>query len=73
MLKIAICDDMDTELKRIAQLTNEYLSVHSLTAEVREFSHPDELLTVCEQESFQATPHKKECRKYRQVIKWEHE
>lgn len=52
MLKIAICDDMDIELKRITQLTNEYLSVCCLSAEVREFSHSDELLTVCENESF---------------------
>lgn len=52
MLKIAICDDMDAELRRIAALTNEYLSMRSLSAEVREFSHPDALLTVCENESF---------------------
>ena len=52
MLKIAICDDMDIELKRITQLTNKYLSVRNLSAKMREFSHPDELLMACESESF---------------------
>jgi DNA-binding LytR/AlgR family response regulator len=52
MLKIAICDDMSVELQRISVITKEYLSIHSLNAEVRDFSHPDVLLTACEQESF---------------------
>lgn len=52
MLKIAICDDMEIELKRITQLTNEYLSIRRLSAEVREFSHPDALLTATENDSF---------------------
>lgn len=52
MLKIAICDDMEIELKRIMQLTNEYLSIRRLSAEVREFSHPDALLTATENDSF---------------------
>lgn len=52
MLKIAICDDMDIELKRITQLTNEYFSVRCLSAEVREFPHPDALLSACENDSF---------------------
>ena len=52
MLKIAICDDIDIELKRITQLTNEYLSIRCFSAEVREFFHPDVLLTACENNSF---------------------
>ena len=52
MLRIAICDDMDSELKRIAALTNEYLTGRGMNAELREFSHPDALLTACEKESF---------------------
>ncbi len=52
MLKIAICDDMGIELNRITQLTNEYLCLRSLSAKVQGFSHPDELLTACENEIF---------------------
>lgn len=52
MLKIAICDDMDIELKHITQLTNEYLSMRSFSAEVREFSHPDALLAAFENDTF---------------------
>ena len=52
MLKIAICDDMDAELKQIAALTNEYISGRGIAAEIREFSHPDGLLTACEAETF---------------------
>ena len=52
MLKIAICDDIDTELTRITALTNEYLSMRGLCASVLKFSHPDALLTACESESF---------------------
>lgn len=52
MLKIAICDDTETELMRIAALTKEYLAARALPCEVRNFSHPDELLTACEKETF---------------------
>ena len=52
MLKIAICDDVDAELSHIAALTKEYLGPHSLSAQVREFSNPDDLLTACENENF---------------------
>jgi hypothetical protein len=48
MLRIAVCDDIDTELRSIAALANEYLSTRGLNAELRAFSHPDTLLTVCE-------------------------
>ena len=52
MLRIAICDDIDAELRRITALTNEYLTRRNLDAEVREFSHPDTLLTACETHNF---------------------
>ena len=52
MLRIAVCDDMDAELRRMVALTNEYLDAHGLNAELRAFLHPDALLTVCEKESF---------------------
>lgn len=52
MLKIAICDDIDAELKHIAALTNEFISENGISADIREFSHPDALLTACEAETF---------------------
>lgn len=52
MLRIAICDDIDTELRCIATLTKEYLTEHSFSAEIREFNHPDDLMTVCENDTF---------------------
>ena len=52
MLRIAICDDRDDELRRIAALTNEYLTERNLSAHIREYSHPDALLTACEAETF---------------------
>lgn len=52
MLKIAICDDMAQELKRIDTLLNEYLSTQTLTAEIKTFPHPDALLSAIESESF---------------------
>lgn len=52
MLHIAICDDQPKELEIICEYIKEYLAVHTLEAEVKEFSHPDKLLTVLEMESF---------------------
>ncbi len=52
MLRIAICDDMDNELRRVVALTNEYLTLRGMSAKLREFSHPDALLTACEKECF---------------------
>ncbi len=52
MLKIAICDDMVAELKELYELTNEYLRERCVEAQVRDFNHPDHLLTACEKESF---------------------
>lgn len=52
MLRIAICDDIESELRQISALTNEYLKGRGIEAELREFSHPDELLTLCETETF---------------------
>jgi DNA-binding LytR/AlgR family response regulator len=52
MLRIAICDDVKAELQHIAALTNEYLSDRGLSAEIREFCHPDSLLTAFKAENF---------------------
>jgi DNA-binding LytR/AlgR family response regulator len=52
MLHIAICDDSDAELSGIVALTNEYLAERGLVADIRQFSHPDALLTACESETF---------------------
>lgn len=52
MLRIAICDDMPEELQRLVLLTNQYISVHELDAEVTKFSHPDALLLAIEEEHF---------------------
>lgn len=52
MLKIAICDDQTQELNRIDILLNEYLVAENLTAEIKKYSHPDDLLSVIENESF---------------------
>ncbi len=52
MLRIAICDDQPTDLQKISALLREYIENHQLIAEVREFCHPDELLSTIETESF---------------------
>jgi DNA-binding LytR/AlgR family response regulator len=52
MLKIAICDDISAELRHIVALTNEYLTERNVSADIREFSHPDALLTACEAQTF---------------------
>lgn len=52
MLKIVICDDVDTELRHVATLTNEYLAERGVNADIQQFNHPDALLTACETETF---------------------
>lgn len=52
MLRIAVCDDMNAELRCIVELIYEYLNLRGIITELRVFSHPDELLTVCEKENF---------------------
>lgn len=52
MLQIAICDDQPQELETINTHIIEYLDAHMLEADVRPFSHPDELLSVIEIENF---------------------
>jgi Response regulator of the LytR/AlgR family len=52
MLRIAICDDELEELAVIANYINEYNEMNHLDAEIRQFSHPDELMNVCDQERF---------------------
>ncbi len=52
MLRIAICDDQPRELEVISEYITEYLDAHTVEAGVKEFSHPDKLLTTIETESF---------------------
>lgn len=52
MLKIAVCDDQPTDLHKIIDMLQEYISKHSIAANVQEFSHPDALLTACEKDRF---------------------
>ena len=52
MLRIAICDDEETELWHIADLTGNFLGERGLSAEVREFTHPDTLLSACDATAF---------------------
>jgi DNA-binding LytR/AlgR family response regulator len=52
VLRIAVCDDMLDELQSLVTLINQYISANRLDAEVTKFTHPDELLTAIEAESF---------------------
>ena len=52
MMRIAICDDISHELQSLVALTDEYLSIDGVDAEVVAFSHPDALLTAIESQSF---------------------
>lgn len=52
MLRIAICDDMPDQLALLTRFTQEYINTQGLSADVRQFSHPDALLTTCETELF---------------------
>ena len=52
MLHIAICDDLPDQLAVIAEFTKEYIASSGLDAELRQFAHPDVLLTTCETERF---------------------
>lgn len=52
MLHIAICDDQPKELGIINEHITEYLDTHTLEAEIKEFPHPDKLLTAIESEIF---------------------
>ncbi|MEA4961878.1 LytR/AlgR family response regulator transcription factor [Lutispora sp.] len=52
MLRIAICDDQPRELEIINEYITEYLDTNTLEAEMKEFSHPDKLLTAIDAKSF---------------------
>ncbi len=52
MLRIAICDDQPRELGIINEYIKEYLNTHPWEAEIKEFPHPDKLLTATESERF---------------------
>ena len=47
MLRIAVCDDMHDQLTLLTALTREYIETQKLSAEIRQFSHPDALLEAC--------------------------
>ena len=52
MLRIAICDDSIQDLEKINGMIHQYVSNHSLNAEVKTFSHVDVLLDAIEVEHF---------------------
>jgi DNA-binding LytR/AlgR family response regulator len=52
MIRIAICDDNKDELAMLAGLVREYMEDRDLDIRISEFSHPDQLLAVCEKEVF---------------------
>lgn len=52
-MKIAICDDIDSQLKEIENLTKEYLVKNALPADIVVFNHSHKLMHALEQESFQ--------------------
>lgn len=53
MLKIAICDDQAAEAAIVAAYTKDFIERNVVDAEIRQFSHADQLLTVCQKENFQ--------------------
>lgn len=52
MINIAICDDLPDHLAVITEFINEYIALHALDAELRQFAHPDVLLMTSEIERF---------------------
>ncbi len=52
MLKIAVCDDLSTDLDHIAELIKEYLLLRSLCADIKKYTHPDALLKAMQTGSF---------------------
>lgn len=52
MLRVAICDDIDADLRQISALTDACFSGRNVIADIRAFSHPDALLTACEAKTF---------------------
>lgn len=52
MIHIAICDDMKEQLEQLLLLTDEFIKTYNVDAQVRCFSHPDELLRTIETEHF---------------------
>lgn len=48
MLKIAICDDCKEDRERVHTQVKEFLETRFISAEVRVYDHPDNLVTECE-------------------------
>ena len=51
-MKIAICDDQLNQLEELTSFINEYGAAKCMDISVAGFSHPDQLLRVCEQDTF---------------------
>lgn len=49
MIRIAICDDNQSDCDRVHGFVMEYLDEKNLQAQVRTFNHPDTLVTECEE------------------------
>lgn len=52
MLRVSTCGNRDDQFSLLAAMTREYLQDQGLDAELRQFSHPDALLTAREAERF---------------------
>ncbi|PHV70919.1 LytTR family transcriptional regulator [Sporanaerobium hydrogeniformans] len=52
MLKIAICDDQPKELTMMQSYITEYLTAYGLSAEVKQYTHPDDLLHQLQADCF---------------------
>ncbi|WMJ23001.1 LytTR family DNA-binding domain-containing protein [Paludicola sp. MB14-C6] len=52
-MRIAICDDMPDQLEKIYELVSEYVQANHINADIKTFSHPDNLLRYCESENAQ--------------------
>lgn len=52
MIRVALCDDTESELAKLLAYTNAYLQEHELTMQIFAFSHPDELLSNLEKVPF---------------------
>lgn len=52
MLRIAICDDDEAELRKIEHLVNEYMTEKDFQQEISTFNNPDDLIKMCEKEPY---------------------
>lgn len=52
MIQIAICDDIEDQIAAIYKYVDEYMISNSLDAQIHKFTNPEQLIRVCETESF---------------------